>query len=149
MSTMSLLQAKKKDARLVAIVVFLIFAVFFSMLYTLLGLNAELRDVKAKLGEIQGIPAVREAMEAQKILSNLQGMNETKGYPRLVSLEELSSGDIRALEAQQPVIYNSLPEKTLYRAVLSNENESLFVIYDLEENRILRNFALSQMQLGQ
>ena len=62
----------------------------------------------------------------------------------------LNLPDLAALQKQQPVIYNQLPNKSLYRIVLADSaNNSVFLIYDAEGSKILRMFDLSQMNLGQ
>ncbi len=109
---------------------------------------SDIRALEKEVSTIKQTYSVQQSMTVDTIISNLLILEETKDYQKLVSLEMLSVDEIKALEAEQPVIYNSLPEKALYRIVLSNENTSLFVIYDFEKNKVLRSFALDQMQIG-
>ena len=119
------------------------------LVFQMAGMVSDIRALEKEVGTIKQTYSVQQSMKVDMIISNLLMLEETKDYSKLVSLEMLSVDEIKALETEQPVIYNSLPEKALYRIVLSNENTSLFVIYDFEENKILRSFALDQMQIGQ
>ena len=112
------------------------------------GMKSDIRALERDASTIKQISSVQQSIKLDTILSNLRNLEETRDYLTLVSLEMLSADEIKALEAEQPVIYSSLPEKALYRIVLSNENNSLLVIYDFEENKVLRIFALEQMQLS-
>lgn len=113
------------------------------------ALSYFLLSVMSDLEKIKQIPAIQQSLKLQDILSGLQKLNETKNYPFLVSLQEMAPQDIAALQKQQPVIYNQLPEKSLYRIVLADSaNNSVFLIYDAEGSKILRMFDLSQMNLG-
>ena len=116
--------------------------------FQMAGMVSDIRALERDVSTIKQTYYVQQSMNVDTILSNLFILEETKDHPKLVSLEELSVEEIKALEAGQPVIYNGLPENVLYRIVLSNENTSLFVIYDFEENKVLRSFALDQMQIG-
>ena len=73
---------------------------------------------------IKSQPGIQQGIKLQSILNNLQGLNETQGYPLLVSLEELTPQQIDQLKQEQPVIYNALPDKTLYRIILANEDQT-------------------------
>lgn len=119
------------------------------LLVAVVALSYYVAGMRADVDALKKIPEIQQSMKVQGILSNLEAANETRGYSSVVSIEELSSENVHQLELQQPVIYNNLPDKALYRIVLSRGNESLFVIYDFEENRILRSFALDRMMLGQ
>lgn len=119
------------------------------LLVAVVALSYYVASMRSDIDALKNIPAIQQSMKLQEIISKLEAANETRGYSSVVSLEELSSENVRQLELQQPVIYNSLPDKALYRIVLSRGNESLFVIYDFEENRILRSFTLDRMMLGQ
>lgn len=113
------------------------------------ALSFFLFSVKSDLDRISGIPAIQQSLKLQGILSNLQKLNETRNYPFLASLQEITPADVEQLKKQQPVIYNQLPDKNLYRIVLADSaNNSVFLIYDLEGNRVLRLFGLGQAALG-
>lgn len=114
------------------------------------ALSYFLLSAMSDLERIRQIPAIQQSLKLQDILSGLQKLNETKNYPFLVSLQEIAPQDIGQLKKQQPVIYNQLPDKSLYRIVLADStNNSVFLIYDAEGSKILRMFDLSQMSLGQ
>ncbi len=113
------------------------------------ALSLSLLSMMSELEKIRQVPAIQQSLKLQDIVSGLQKLNETRDYPLLLSLQEIAPQDVEQLKKQQPVIYNQLPERTLYSIVLANStNSSVFLIYDLEGGKILRMFDLSRMSLG-
>jgi len=59
----------------------------------------------------------------------------------------LSSGDLIILSKKYPVIYDNLPDKTLYRVEYKGD-KGMLVIVDLENKKVLRFFRTAGVSLG-
>jgi len=59
----------------------------------------------------------------------------------------LSPGDLIILSKKYPVIYDDLPDKTLYRVEYKGD-KGMLVIVDLENKKVLRFFRTAGVSLG-
>lgn len=138
---------KKDGARKDSLKAHIAIAAFIFIALAFMELSG-MTDIAAGPDTIGSIPETRQSTHIDDILARLFEHEDFREY-NIASFEELSIESIRKLSVQQPVIYGGLPEKTLYRAILSNGNESLLAVYDAGEDKILRQFAVVEVQVGQ
>lgn len=96
------------------------------------------------LAERRGAGAAGEA----KILDSLRQFPEIKPYANYsANVTFLAQKDISELAEKQPVIYENLTGSALYRVEYSSAGGGLLVIYDAENNTILREFAITNVEI--
>jgi len=96
------------------------------------------------LAERRGAGAAGEA----KILDSLRQFPEIKPYTNYsANVTFLTQKDISELAEKQPIIYKNLTGSALYRVEYSSAGGGLLVIYDAENNRILREFAITNVEI--
>ncbi len=104
----------------------------------------EANSLRSEINLIKSQPPIEQSIRLQTILENLGRFNETKDFRVITSLRALTADQIDQLRASQPVIFGPLPAKVLYEVILSNGPQNLYLIYDLDENKILRQFVFTQ-----
>ena len=83
-----------------------------------------------------------------KILDNLRQFPEIKPYANYsANVTLLTQNEIAGLAEKQPVIYKNLTGGALYRVEYSSPGGGLLVIYDAEKNKILREFAITNIEV--
>ncbi len=89
------------------------------------------------------------SMTDNQILNNLKNFPELKPYADYdARVTHLSANDLEPLKEKQPVIYADLEGKSLYRIEYTSTTDGYLVIYDTENDRILKQFRILNMQLN-
>lgn len=84
-----------------------------------------------------------------QILENLQEFPELKPYAAYdTKITHLTDNDLKTLAEKQPVIYANLTGKNLCKIEYTSTRNSYLVIYDTENDRILKQFRILNMQLN-
>jgi len=79
---------------------------------------------------------------AEEILEKVKGFPEVQPYKDLpVNVTFLSKERVEELSQKYPVIYGNI-SKDVYEIRFLSESKGLLVIYDAEENKIIRSFEI-------
>lgn len=83
----------------------------------------------------------------EQIINNLKQFPEIKpyeNYQRNITL--LTENDLKELKQRQPAIYSNIQSGT-YRVIFTSNENGLLVLYDANQNKILKMFEIRNMVL--
>lgn len=138
---------KKKNTNNTAI--YITITVLAIAIIILLSQNMQHTEQETTPKNQQQTRDAEEPISDNQILNNLKNFPELKPYATYdTKLTHLTGDDLKTLAEKQPVIYADLEGKSLYRIEYTSTTDGYLVIYDTENDRILKQFRILNMQLN-